>query len=942
MQKKSFIMGMILTIAMLSSCGGSSSPAVVTSSAETSQGTSEATSEIESSESLPVESSEEESESLEPSEEISESEESESALPSESKESESEEESESAISESETQESSYTTESTSQSDELTITIHYYNNTDDDLLAHWALWLWPKGGDGAEYSFTDLDSFGAYVTIPLSTWGVEDAAGFELGIIVKSKGSWDKKDPDGDRSIVFDELTPVGKAYSIWLKTSDKTIYPSEPIKLSIRSARFTKANRVLVMTSDPINKLELYKDGVLLKDAAINNAKSGKIDLEENGDVMASYMVKAYFVQGDILTSDVDTYLLFDQPEFVNEYAYEGHDLGAVYTAEKTTFKVWAPTSTAVELRIYETGTPVSIDKLHGSDEHQSYKMEKGEKGVFAYELSGDMQGKYYTYVVTNAKNPDGAEVVDPYAKSAGINGLRGMIVDFSRTNPENWDQVSPYEYDRKQLVIYETHVADVTSSVTWGGTPSKAKKFLGMVEKGTHYQEGNADVTTGFDHIVQLGINAVQILPMFDHDNDEVNPEFNWGYNPLNYNCVEGSYSSNAYDGYTRIRELKEVVKEFNRYGINIIMDVVYNHVSNAEASNFEKLVPGYYYRLNNGAYSNGSGCGNETASDRIMFRNFMIDSTEFWAREYKLGGFRFDLMGLHDLDTMEALTANLQKYNEYIVVFGEPWAGGSSTLSSGKAADHANMRKYVGYGAFNDDFRDSLIAGGLAGATETAFADGIPSKKQLSNLMFGIKGGYPTLSYLEPDKNINYVTCHDNYTLYDRFVATGQYEAGVDDEMLERMALLAQTPVMLSQGTSFMLAGEEMLRTKGGNHNSYNASYEVNELDYSLKVQHPFMYSYYQFLAYTKRSIDSLHLDAEAAENFNVEQIDDELVVYEFPIDPATKCRVRLLSAGSEGMQVNTEGEAFVTSTVDQEKVVGGLVNLEPAEVLITTLAA
>lgn len=504
--------------------------------------------------------------------------------------------------------------------------------------------------------------------------------------------------------------------------------------------------------------------------------------------------------------------------------------------------------------------------------------MTPGEKGVWSKRVDGNLEGKYYTYVVTNKKY-DHQEVVDPYAKSAGVNGLRGMVVDFRKTNPEGWEDVVYLGRDRKELTVYETHVCDVTSSDTWNGTEDNRLLFSGVIEKGTTYSEGGVTVKTGFDHIVELGVNAIQFIPIFDQANDEVNKEFNWGYNPLNYNVVEGSYSSDPYNGYTRIIEFKQLVQAFNEEGISVIMDVVYNHVNGVDYQSFDVLVPEYYFRRANGSLSNGSGCGNETASDRYMFAKFMKDSAKFWLEEYKLGGFRFDLMGLHPWSMMNDLVKDLKEINPYVVVYGEPWEGGSTPLDSSARADQANQKKFKGYGAFNDKMRDALIKGGMKGKEELGFITNMASAISANDekaILKGIRGtvGEGATSYAtDPNLTTNYVTCHDNYTLYDRFIATGAFDLPEDatpeqieerDQLFAKMNVLANSIVFLSQGTTFMLAGEEFLRTKQGVSDSYKSSYEINELDYSLKVKHLDMFESYQRLIAMKQNLDGLHLEA------------------------------------------------------------------------------
>ena len=740
-----------------------------------------------------------------------------------------------------------------------------------------MWVWLDGKDGSEYSFVAQDDYGGIVQVPLSKYG-NDIENLKFGYIVKTKGTWDSKDPDGNRFIAPKDLEGgTDKIYNLYLKSGDEAAYDEPPAKVSA-TAKFHNSSTIIV-TSDEDMKEAAIMDGELkIADGVISSDKrSARAELSSPADVSHTYNAAITLENGDKVLVKVNPGALYDTEAFKQAYLYDG-ELGAIYSEGSTTFKVWSPVSSSIELRIYDNGTPKAVDAVKGSDTYQAVAMTKGEKGVFTATANGDLEGKYYTYFVKNSAHPKGVEVVDPYAKSAGVNGKRGMIVDFSKTNPEGWNEVSTLQIDRKELTVYETHVADVTSSSTWGGTAANSKKFLGLCEENTKYQ----GVATGFDHIKELGVNAVQFVPIFDQENDEVNTSFNWGYNPLNYNVLEGSYSSDPYDGYARIKEFKKVVAAYHEAGINVIMDVVYNHVSDASTSNFEALVPGYYFRVQpNSSLYNGSGCGNETASDRAMFAKFMKDSTAFWAKEYKLGGFRFDLMGLHDIDTMNDLTAKLKAINPSIAVYGEPWTGGESGLSGQYQAKQANIDKFVGFGAFNDKIRDGLIAGGMAGAGDLGWTDGFASDEDVTAIINGLKGGI-SATEIDPDKNISYVTCHDNYTLYDRYVATGRF---TDKTQIQNMALVSQSVAALSQGTFFMLAGEEFLRTKGGDHNSYKSSYKVNELDYALKVAHPEMMDYYKKLIDLKKNCPGLHLGAAEAKNLKVQaDVDNNAITLEF----------------------------------------------------------
>ena len=771
--------------------------------------------------------------------------------------------------------------------EDSIQIHYKRA--DNKYAPWSLWLWHDAADGARYEFNYKDSVGVVASYTLSELSLDPTVS-DLGFIVaKNPGStWDAKDTDGDRFIDFDTLTKDDNGvYHVYVFSSDSNVYtsPDKIIADNISELYFKDEKTVIGSASNPITKYEIYEDGVKIGEGTVAGIKKFSYTFADDHPFSfeKNYSAKVTFKgTGATLEGGIALQKLLASQSFNNTYYYDG-ELGALLENGKTTFKVWSPISSKMTLKIYNNGTPTSVSTELGSDEvYKEVEMVKGDKGVYSAEINEDLSGKYYTYTAYNYQYPKGKETIDPYAKSAGVNGIRGQIVDFSKTNPEGWEDITVHPYDRKQLTVWETHVADVTSSATWTGTEANRKKFLGLVEGGTTYSKDNVTVKTGFDHIKELGVNAVQLIPIFDQANDEVHPSFNWGYNPLNYNVLEGSYSSNPYDGYTRIREFKEVVKKFNEAGINIIMDVVYNHTNGAVGSSFDVLVPGYYYRYTGaGALYNGSGCGNETASENLMMRKFMIDSTTFWAKEYKLGGFRFDLMGLHDLDTMEQLTSACKEINPTICIYGEPWTGGTTGLSTSLQASQQNTKQYKGYGAFNDKIRDALIKGGLSGKEEKGWADtsvALP-QTEIKQLMSGIRGTIDTgmLSYPDPDLAVTYVTCHDNYTLHDRFAA-----AGISDEAtIKKMAMLANSVVFTSQGTAFMLAGEEFLRTKKGNSNSYNASYEVNELDYSLKIDNYDMFENYRQLIGYKKNLSCFHFGADQIGDIIVQNLDSNTVI-------------------------------------------------------------
>lgn len=764
-------------------------------------------------------------------------------------------------------------------------LHY--NRSDNTYSPWSLWMWAANKDGSRYEFNYMDSFGAIAYYSLSELKVDTQT--ELGLIVAMDpgGSWAGKDTDADRFVDFSMYDKdEHNIYHVYVFSGVSTLYSSEAKTQAdrISSLSFEDDKTIKATTNNAISKYSIYENDTLLVE---NDTDGTSFTYVFSNERPFSYSnnykaVVTFKDSGKTIERNIPITNLYELPSFDEAYYYDG-DLGALYSSSSTTFKVWSPVSSKIELKLYSNGTPLSVDEMKGSDT-TTYEIEmtKGDKGVFSATVEGDLSGMYYTYKVYNSSYPYGAEIVDPYAKSTGVNGLRGMVVNFGETNPDGWDDVTYLDYDRKELTVWETHVADVTSSSTWNGTEENRKKFIGLIEEGTTYTANEKTVKTGFDHIKELGVNAVQLIPIFDQANDEVNVEFNWGYNPLNYNALEGAYSLDPYNGYTKIREFKEVVKAFNEAGITVIMDVVYNHVNGAKGSNFDVLVPGYYFRYDaDGNLYNGSGCGNETASDHSMFRKFMIDSVTFWTEEYKLGGFRFDLMGLHDIDTMNALTRECQEINPNIVIYGEPWTGGTSGLANSLQAKQSNEAKFEGYGAFNDLIRDELVKGGLSAATALSWISNTSNSisTNFKNLNNGIKGITLVNGVSNgPDKTLNYATCHDNYTLYDRFRAAGVK----DPNKLKAMAMLANSIVFTSQGTSFMLAGEEFLRTKQGNSNSYNASYKVNELDYSLKLANLDMFENYKALIYLKQHTKALQLGLDDASTIEITRTDSSTVLY------------------------------------------------------------
>lgn len=818
--------------------------------------------------------------------------------------------------------------------EPTLVLHYERQNPDDYLK-WGFWIWTDGGEeGQLFKLNYQDDFGGVAMYPLSDFGAERDS--LIGIIPRLIASW-TKDCDVDRMLDLSQCEMGADNFiHIYLTQGDQNLYKdAEEMKYNVTAA-FTAYDKITVNARQEMASVTIFE---ATQSVAVQNGPAKEIvcALPQNHTLRLAegYTAEVQFADGKKVTATVDMKALYGTDAFNDAFYFDG-ELGAMYSATETTFRVWSPVSTKIVLNIYQKG--------NGEETPVSYDMQSGQKGTFEAVVSGDLAGKYYTYTVYNHVYSTGVEIVDPYAKSAGLDGERGMIVDFSKTNPLGWENVSPIAYDRKQLVVWETHVADVTSSQTWTGTESNRSRFLGLIEEGTTYTEGNVTVKTGFDHIKELGVNAVQLLPIFDQANDESARIFNWGYNPLNYNVLEGSYSSDATDGYTRIKEFKQVVAAFNGAGINIIMDVVYNHVNAAGGSNFDVLMPGYYFRYGaNGSMSNGSGCGNETASEHAMFRKFMIDSVCFWASEYKLGGFRFDLMGVHDVETMNMLADALKLINPNIVIYGEPWTGGTSALPSSQQAVQSNANSLRGVGQFNDQLRDALIKGGLAAVTDKGWItnESAVSSSDVSKIMDGLKGITAcTNSITDPNKTTNYVTCHDNYTLFDRISA-----AGITDEaIVKKMAMLANSVVLTSNGTAFMLAGEEFLRTKGGDGNSYQSGYEVNQLDYSLKIAHADMFENYRKLIALKTHCGGLCLSQEQVQQaYKVQSLDGGAVIVIEVTDSENGTMYTIVHANgvAKDVAVNLEGYTLYLDTLGVTQELSSQTEVLPFQTLIAQKA-
>ena len=709
---------------------------------------------------------------------------------------------------------------------------YGENVDYDTCD---MWIWYPNADGHGYLFHPC-AYGAKVVLNVPE--SESRVGFIVRRNCSDPGgaSWGSatKDYDGDR---YAELS--GDVTEVYLKPGDanmyrsddggKTLYQEKKMTLAgivdLNQIQYFLSPAVRIGSLDQV-KVTDQETGRQLEVTGLsslnNNVITGKITVGEELDLSRVYILE---IEGYEPIAAVPT-KVFDSAAFVENYTYDGDDLGAVLTDSGARFKVWAPTASRVQVLLYEAGD--------GGDPVGTVDMVRGEKGVWTAEADcGAMT--YYTYLVTTAVGEQ--EAVDPYAKAVGVNGNRGVILDLRETDPDGFAEDSFIESidAYNEAVIWEVHVRDFSNRLASSAYPGK---YLAFTEHGLTNSSGEP---AGIDYLTDLGITHVHLQPVYDYatvneDSDE--PQFNWGYDPKNYNAPEGSYATDALDGRVRIREFKQMVQALHQSGLGVVMDVVYNHTYDGNSC-LNRIVPYYYYRFDSmGDWSNGSGCGNETASDRVMFRKYMVDSVTYWAEEYHVDGFRFDLMALHDVKTMQAVEEAVHAVNPRAILYGEGWTGGTTPLNPNLQANQSNIRQIkasegaIGAVAvFNDSIRDGL-KGSVFNAKEKGYISGNVSKGTAEQVVFGLTGGRKNMMtswFVKDNAVINYMACHDNHTLYDRLLSSN---AGDPEEERLKMNRFGISIIMIGKGIPFFLAGEEMLRSKGGDSNSYKSSDEVNNI--------------------------------------------------------------------------------------------------------------
>lgn len=601
------------------------------------------------------------------------------------------------------------------------------------------------------------------------------------------------------------------------------------------------------------------------------------------------------------------------------------------YTPEQTVFKLNAPVRPV--LRLYNAGTGGKLVK--------TVKLRPAGKNLWAATVKGDLKGRFYTFDMGRGQTPG------VFAKAVGVNGARGAVIDMASTNPQGWEtDRRPATKSPADLVVYEMHHRDFSIDAS-SGLQHKGK-FLALTEPGA------------IAHLKELGVNAIHILPSFDYASvDESHlerPQYNWGYDPLNYNVPEGSYSTDPYTPAVRIREFKQMVQALHKAGIRVILDVVYNHTFDLKGSNFERTYPGYYYRYKaDGTPSDGSGCGNETASEQPLMRCFMIESVKYWINEYHIDGFRFDLMGIHDIETMRQIRAEVNKIDPTIFVYGEGWSAGTCAYPQEKLAMKANMKQLPGIAAFSDEMRDAL-RGPFSDDSKGGFLARVPGT--VESLKFGIVGGvaHPQVDMSkvnyskevwanEPTQMVAYVSCHDDMCLTDRLRAS---IPGISTDELVRLDLLAQTAVFTSQGVPFILSGEEMLRDKKGVHNSFNAPDSINHLDWNNLKKYPQVFDYYKGLIRFRKAHPAFRLGKAGLVRDNLRFLSAPAHCVAYCISnrnvPGEEWNntIVILNAGKEAVKVAVPGGKYTIVAKEGVIIPEGMGEMEGSEAFVAPQSA
>lgn len=813
-----------------------------------------------------------------------------------------------------------------------LNVHYYNFDQKYSADSVEAYAWAGSEVGGSYPLSETDDFGAFFKV-----------GLQPKVGVTTAGVKVIQDGNADTAVEYEiDLTKAeNKTLDVYIVEGNPTLWYTvdevvyEPViaeayfSESSTSEIYATVSRAPKDSSSLASQIKVTDESGVEYAVASAECADGRnivLTLEEELELSKAYDISMEGYEG----TSVSMNKILGSAYFDDAMAYDGDDLGATYTKEKTSFKVWAPTASEVSLNLYEQGD--------GDNLIETIPMTAQDKGVWFCEKQGDLNGVYYTYSIKIGNKTN--EAVDLYARTTGVNGDRGMVIDLAATNPEGFENdVRPAFENPTDAVIYEIHVRDLSSDESSG--IKNTGKFLGFTETGTTNPDG---LSTGIDHIKDLGVTHVQILPMYDYATvDETKldtPQFNWGYDPKNYNVPEGSYSTDPYHGEVRVNEMKQMIQALHANGLRVNMDVVYNHTFNVEGSWFQKTVPDYYYRKVGENYSNASGCGNEIASDRAMARKYIVDSVVYLAKEYHIDGFRFDLMAVLDIETMKAVRAALDEIDPSIMVYGEGWTGGDCAIPSTQQALKANIYQMEGVGAFSDDIRDA-IKGNVFDSADKGFVNGKDGMEE--SIKFGIVGATPhpqvmvsqnekgTRSWAaQPTQSINYVSCHDNLTFWDKLAISN---ADDSEETRVKMNKLGSAVIITSQGVPFFQAGEEMLRSKpsatvegGFDENSYTSPDSVNSIKWGNKANVIDTYEYYKGLLAFRKAHSALRMTTAVDIQNNLtfmSGLDANVVAYTIANnangDTAEKITV-ILNANEEAVDVKLPAGTWEICVNDQ----------------------
>lgn len=773
-----------------------------------------------------------------------------------------------------------------------LTVHYKRTSGN--LSDWGLWLWAL--KGANLPATQVTPFFSNVVdskgyglinaqVPISD-GVT-----QLGLIPRLKSGW-TKDVDLDRIVNLD----VNNSAEIWIQQNDGYIYtndtfivPPEMWGASIETLRTIKVTLSRANgTAGPGFSLSGEDAPAIVSAEKIKDLNNGQTssnkqwlittatDIPLGSIIMVNHTdpdPTRVFGSRQIVAAGV-----FTSPAFVEAFTYTGDDLGSTYSAAKTDFRVWAPTASSVSLLTYASAT---TPRNQGT----VTPMTKSVKGTWTASLSGDRHLQVYMYRVTVGGNTDDA--VDPYARSVTVNGDRGVVIDLAKTNPTGWLTQKKPKFSGRAVdsIMYELHVRDSSIDANSGVKAENRGKFRGLAQLGTTIGSGKTKATTGLSFFKEMGVTHVQLLPMYDYASggDELNPVFNWGYDPEHFNVPEGQYSSDPTNPVARIRELKEAVQAFHANGMRVTMDVVHGHVASATEFSQAIIVPGYWFRKDaNGNLTNKSGCGNDTATERPMVRKFIVDSFKYWTKEYKLDGYRIDQMGLWDVQTVNDSAIAIRAIEPAATIIGEAWSmGGDSGLPQGNQSQLLNM---PGVGAFNDGIRNG-VKGSPDGSSDGGYVNGN------TGAINAVKAG--TIGHSSADKitvpwlvldagqSVNYAEAHDNKTLFDKLWSVNNQQSlpAVIKQQRQIGAL-----ILLAQGTPFIQAGQEFLRSKNDDHNSYNSSDQVNSLKWPERVKHRSTVDYHKGLIALRKAHPAFRMSSPAAISANLKFLNapDDVLAY------------------------------------------------------------